>query len=58
MTVNERLHLSGKLEKFDKAVVQKNVKEVVKILRSVDLKMESIIPILESFGFEIDDFEI
>ncbi|MGM8363820.1 hypothetical protein ACSV4D_18050 [Flavobacterium sp. ARAG 55.4] len=58
MTVNERLYESGKLDKFDKAVAQKNVKEVVKILKAVDLKTESIIPILESLGFEKDDAEL
>ena len=58
MTVNERLYLSGKLDKFDNAVSQKNVKEVVKILKEVDLKIESIIPILESLGLEKDNVEL
>lgn len=58
MTVNERLYLSGKLDKFDKAVAKKNVKEVIKILKSIDLKIELIILILESFGLEKDNFEI
>ena len=58
MTVNERLYESGKLNKFDKAVAQKNVKEVVKILKAVDLNKESIIPILESLGLEKDGVEI
>ena len=58
MTVNERLYVSGKMNKFDKAVAQKNVKEVVKILKAVDLKTESIIPILESLGLEKDNVEL
>ena len=58
MTVNERLYLSGKLDKFDNAVSQKNVNEVVKILKEVDLKIESIIPILESLGLEKDNVEL
>jgi ABC-type sugar transport system ATPase subunit len=58
MTVNERLYVSGKMDKFDKAVSQKNVKEVVKILKSVDLQTESIIPILESLNLEKDNLEL
>ena len=58
MTVNERLYLSGKLDLFDQAVAQKNVKEVIKILKSIDLKIQSIIPILESFSLEKDDCDI
>ena len=58
MTVNERLYVSGKMNKFDKAVAQKNVKEVIKILKAVDLKTESIIPILESLGLEKDNVEL
>jgi uncharacterized protein YajQ (UPF0234 family) len=58
MTVNERLYLSGKLYKFDEAIAQKNAKEVVKILKEVDLKIESIIPILESLGLEKDNVEL
>lgn len=46
------------MDKFDKAVSQKNVKEVVKILKSVDLQTESIIPILESLNLEKDNLEL
>jgi len=58
MTVNERLYVSGNLNKFDLAVAKKDITEIVKILRSVDLKKESIIPILELLGFEVKPEEI
>ena len=58
MTVNERLYVSGKLTKFDNAVSNKNTKEVIKILKSVDLDIESIIPILEQFGLEKEGIDI
>lgn len=42
MTVNERLYLSGLLDVFDKAVKQKDIEKVVKILESVELKEDNI----------------
>jgi hypothetical protein len=54
MTVNERLYASGLLEQFDKAVETKNIEEVIRILRIVELSDESIKPILESKGLYSD----
>ncbi|MEJ2437999.1 MAG: hypothetical protein P8Y43_06235 [Sulfurovaceae bacterium] len=42
MTVNERLYLSGLLDIFDKAVKQKDIEKVIKILKSVELKEDNI----------------
>ena len=53
LTVNERLYVSGNLNKFDTAVAKKDIGEIVKILKEVDLKNVSIIPILKSLGFEV-----
>ncbi len=47
MTVNERLFSSGLMDEFDNAVRIKDVKKVVLILKKIDLKDESIIPILK-----------
>jgi hypothetical protein len=57
MTVNERLYISGLMDDFDKAIYDKNIKKVVSILKSVELSEESILPILDSFGFEQDDIK-
>ena len=50
MTVNERLHVSGLIDEFDKAVVEKDADEVIRILKEVELTDESIKPILEKLG--------
>jgi len=47
MTVNERLYASGLMDKFDKAVKEKDVGEVISILKDVELVDESISPILK-----------
>ena len=49
MTVNERLHLSGKLDDFDKAVANKNSTEIIKILKAVELTESSIDENLQYF---------
>jgi hypothetical protein len=49
MTVNERLYVSGLLDKFDKAVKEKKVIEVIDILKLVGLRDESIKPILKNY---------
>jgi hypothetical protein len=54
MTVNERLYVSGLMDKFDKAMNEKNVEEVVSILKNVELNNLSISPILESLGLVED----
>jgi len=50
MTVNERLYLSGYLEKFDKAVKKKNINKVRTILEKVELDENSISQILLKLG--------
>lgn len=47
MTVNERLCVSGLIKQFDKAVEEKNTYEVVRILKEVDIREDSIRPILK-----------
>ena len=51
MTVNERLYVCGLLNQFDKAVKEKNVTEIIFLLKKVELTDESIGPILTSLGF-------
>ena len=46
MTVNERLCVSGLMDKFDKAVEEKNIDKVRSILEEVELTEASIKPIL------------
>lgn len=51
MTVNERLYVSGLIEEFDKAVVEKNINEVILILKKVEITDDSLIrPILKQIG--------
>lgn len=51
MTVNERLYVSGLMEKFEKAVEIRDVEKVVEILKKVEITDESAIkPILETLG--------
>lgn len=49
MTVNERLFESGLISKFDKAVEEKDVDQVVFILKEVELTEGNIYPILKQF---------
>lgn len=50
MTVNERLHASGRMDLFNIAVNHKDVGQVILILRELSLSEESIIPILKQLG--------
>jgi hypothetical protein len=50
MTVNERLYVSGLMEKFDNAVKGKDINEIISILKSVDLTNEAIDPVLKQLG--------
>ncbi len=52
MTVNERLYVSGLMDKFEKAVKEKNVNLVISILKEVELNDLSITPILEQLGLK------
>jgi anti-anti-sigma regulatory factor len=47
MTVNERLYVSGLMEQFDNAVIQKDIKKVIIVLKQVELDGDSIISILK-----------
>jgi len=49
MTVNERLYVSELLDEFDKAVKNKDVYEVVRILEAVELTKPNIDTILAKF---------
>jgi hypothetical protein len=49
LTVNERLYVSGLIDKFEKAVIDRNKYEIISILKMVDIKDEDTINnILES----------
>ncbi len=48
MTVNERLYASGLLDKFDKAVSDKDIHSIKEFLRDVELSDENITAILDS----------
>ena len=50
MTVNERLYISGLLQKFDDAVKEKDINKIIKILKEVELDESSINPILKGLG--------
>lgn len=47
MTVNERLYISGLINKFNEAVSLRNIDLVISILKEVDLTEDSIEPILK-----------
>tara|TARA_B110001450_G_C17327229_1_gene361915 strand:- start:179 stop:373 length:195 start_codon:yes stop_codon:yes gene_type:complete len=55
MTVNERLYVGGFMDKFDKAVKDKDVDKVRSILKKVELTEPSIKPILESYGLSSEE---
>jgi len=55
MTVNERLYVSEKMDEFDKAVAEKDVKKIISILRSVELGDENIKAILESNDLKMNN---
>lgn len=49
MTVNERLLIANKMDKFENAIKNKDTSEVIEILRSVELSNNNINAILKSF---------
>ena len=55
MTVNERLYVNGLISVFDKAVKDKNTKNIISILKEVELTNESITDILLNLGFTINE---
>jgi hypothetical protein len=59
MTVNERLYVSGLMDKFDAAVKKKDVATLFSILEKVELTEQSIVPVLESLQLygEIHNFK-
>jgi hypothetical protein len=50
MTVNERLYVSGLFNEFEKAVKDKDVTKVIRILEEAELPKSNIDPILEKHG--------
>lgn len=54
MTVNERLYVAGLSDEFDKALEEKNVDEVIRILHEVELGEASIQPVLEELQLSDD----
>lgn len=48
MTVNERLYVSGLLDKFDRAVKNKDTQNIISILKEVEMTNDSITDILSS----------
>ena len=46
MTVNERLYVSNLLEKFDKAVEQKNIDDLTEIFKEIDITDDKTITLI------------
>jgi hypothetical protein len=57
MTVNERLYVSGLIDRFYAAVKEKDIDAAISILKAVDLSEENIKPILEFQGLIRDDYK-
>ena len=55
MTVNERLYVSGLIDKYDEAVKKKDIKFAISILKAVDLGEENITANLKFAGLIRDD---
>jgi len=53
MTVNERLYASGLFDEYDKAVEERRLEDVIRILKEVELNEESIDPILEQLNLKV-----
>jgi len=53
MTVNERLYASGLFDEYDKAIEERRLEDVIRILKEVDLNEESIEPILEQLNLKV-----
>ena len=53
MTVNERLYASGLFDEYDKAVEERRLEDVIRILKEVELNEESIEPILEQLNLKV-----
>ena len=50
-TVNERLYISGLMNRYHKAIEEKDVNAAISILKQVELTDENINPILKQDGF-------
>ena len=48
MTVNERLYMSGLINEFDKAVLDKDINKIKSILTEIQLSDSAIEKIIES----------
>jgi len=49
-TVNERLYISGLMNRYHKAIEEKDVNAAISILKQVELTDENINPILKQDG--------
>lgn len=52
MTVNERLYLSGNIDKFYDAIKRKDKQTVIEILKEVELIYDNIIAIIKRDSLE------
>jgi len=55
MTVNERLYVSGFMNVFEKAVKDRDVAKISKILKKLLLRNLPLKPILESYGLDFKE---
>nr|WP_199157287.1 hypothetical protein [Pedobacter sp. ASV2] len=55
MTVNERLYVSGLIDRYYKAVKEKDIDAAISILKAVDLGEKNIRAILEFDGLISND---
>jgi hypothetical protein len=57
MTVNERLYISGLIDKYHEAVMEKDIDAAISILKAVDLGEDNIRANLKFDGLITDDYE-
>ncbi len=57
MTVNERLYISGLIDKYYEAVREKDIDAAISILKAVDLGEENIKANLKFDGLISDDYK-
>lgn len=55
MTVNERLYVSGLMDKYREAIKEKDINKAALILEYVELGRENIKAVLSSDGLKIED---
>lgn len=57
MTVNERLYISGLIDKYYEAVREKDIDAAISILKAVDLSEDNIRAILRFNGLSSYDYK-